>query len=189
MLNKILLAIVSLIFVLFVLFCLSWSSEAATPEQMEKIYKWAEVNKEKANGCGVLRDLGDVYLEQCQFRNTEEVDYATYNEHVLSVVVLRETSDNTIRTVYAIWIDLLEVTKLLHPGVSQTNQWNVGSYGHSGTADSINRMFRLYHPNAGIILPEWPKGFINPIWQNPPKEEAQKVYDTEINYWLNRIGK
>ena len=38
-----------------------------------------------------------------------------------------------------------------------------------------------------IIQPYYPKGLINKDWFNPSKEESNKIYDKEINYWMKTI--
>jgi len=38
-----------------------------------------------------------------------------------------------------------------------------------------------------IIIPNYPPGFRNLDWRNPPLEELQEKFDREINYWVQVI--
>jgi hypothetical protein len=43
--------------------------------------------------------------------------------------------------------------------------------------------------NDILMAPEYPKGYLNPGWFNPPRKESNKRFEKEVDYWLNLVKK
>jgi len=64
--------------------------------------------------------------------------------------------------------------------------WHIVDSDFDGEIDDWSRNFLLIEKSGLIIMPTYPKGFINENWHIPSKEAAQKKFDDEIKYW-NKI--
>lgn len=38
-----------------------------------------------------------------------------------------------------------------------------------------------------LMMPEYPEDYINTEWYSVPREEAEKRFDREVNYWLGLV--
>jgi len=74
-------------------------------------------------------------------------------------------------------------------------EWGLTDINVDGKVDFVYREYMIVIcdddeedcANNHIIMPYYPKGFINKNWYSPSKEESQKRYDKEVDYWTKII--
>lgn len=63
--------------------------------------------------------------------------------------------------------------------------WHMTDYDMDGIVDDFFRDFYIkYGKNGSIMCPNYPDGFVNDDWINPPQFEMQAKFDKEVNHWL-----
>jgi hypothetical protein len=65
--------------------------------------------------------------------------------------------------------------------------WTFYDYDMDGELDSVDRKYYLIMQNRVFMMPDYPPGYINKDWYNVPKEEAEKRFQREVNYWLGLV--
>ena len=72
-------------------------------------------------------------------------------------------------------------------------EWVLSDFNLDGKIDFVYRNYTIIAcisddcVNNYIIMPIYPKGFISKEWYTPSKEESNKRYNNEINYWMKII--
>lgn len=62
--------------------------------------------------------------------------------------------------------------------------WTFFDYDMDGEFDSVERRYDLVMQDRVVMMPEFPAGFISREWYHVPREEAEKRFEKEVNYWL-----
>lgn len=65
--------------------------------------------------------------------------------------------------------------------------WTLFDYDMDGEFDSVERRFIVVMQDRVLMMPEYPEGYINTEWYSVPREEAEKRFDREVNYWLGLV--
>jgi hypothetical protein len=65
--------------------------------------------------------------------------------------------------------------------------WTLFDYDMDGELDSVERRFIVVMQDRVLMMPEYPAGYINTEWYSVPREEAEKRFDREVNYWLGLV--
>lgn len=92
---------------------------------------------------------------------------------------------------HALVLVVRQYKTLVSPRSRQYTEWFLTDFGADGTLDKCVRFYNVlakqeqdeayYH-----IFPDYPDGFHDKGWQNPPIEEAQELYQHELDFWLER---
>ena len=169
----------------------SATGRAATPDQINKLYEFAQNDQSTKFELMWGEGGGGSGLYAKQYSFVEEISPMEKDEHMIGFVVIG-TGDLTMEgkpiMLYAIVVDRLFITELLSPDTTQTEQWQVISSGDGGHADRTKRNYWLYVEHSGIIMPHYPEGFQNRQWDSPGQEEGQRVLDEAVDYWSKRWG-
>ena len=65
--------------------------------------------------------------------------------------------------------------------------WTFVDRDMDGKFDFVERRYNLIMQDRVVMMPEYPEGYINAEWHTVSKEEAQKLLDHEVNYWLGLV--
>jgi hypothetical protein len=66
--------------------------------------------------------------------------------------------------------------------------WTFLDYDMDGEFDSVSRSYHLVMQNRVFMMPEYPQGFISRDWYDVSSKEAEKKFDREVNYWVERAS-
>ena len=58
-----------------------------------------------------------------------------------------------------------------------------------GKVDSYNRNYWIVINGNSIIMPDYPKGFIDPNYSTPTEAELDRFLQRELDYWMKTAGK
>ena len=86
--------------------------------------------------------------------------------------------------------------ELVSPG-RQYVEWLIQDYDADGIVDNWQREYVIlqedkYDDGESLwfhIMPNYPEGFRAEKWFEPTKEEAQEIYNKELDFWVNLIGR
>jgi len=62
-------------------------------------------------------------------------------------------------------------------------------YNKDGIVDKWRKDYLILLDKSYFLVPNYPPGLINYDWFEMSKEEAQKIYDAELNYMLENVDK
>jgi hypothetical protein len=62
-------------------------------------------------------------------------------------------------------------------------------YNKDGEVDDWRKDYVILLDEATILIPNYPPGYLNQEWFKLTQEEAQKIFDEELNYILENIDK
>lgn len=65
--------------------------------------------------------------------------------------------------------------------------WTLFDYDMDGEVDSVERRFILVMQDRVLMMPEYPPDYINSEWYSVAREESQKRFEREINFWLGHV--
>ena len=65
--------------------------------------------------------------------------------------------------------------------------WSFFDYDMDGEFDSVERRYNLVMQDRVLMMPEFPPGYVNKEWYYVPKDEAEKRFEKEVNYWLGLV--
>jgi len=61
-------------------------------------------------------------------------------------------------------------------------------YNKDGKVDEWTKAYYIKLDNRYILSPPYPPGYLNKDWNKMTQEEAQKVYDEELKYFIENSG-
>jgi len=62
-------------------------------------------------------------------------------------------------------------------------------YNNDGKVDNWRKDYMIALDDYHILKPFYPPGYLNKDWFKMPREEAQKIFDKELNYILENVDK
>ena len=62
-------------------------------------------------------------------------------------------------------------------------------YNKDGKVDAWRKDYVILQDESTILMPRYPSGYLNQDWFKLTQEEAQKIFDEELNYILENIDK
>jgi len=113
----------------------------------------------------------------------------TWESRTASISFIVRPNEEKTTYLSTLWLDLRQYRDLASPHTRQFVQWHLVDFNCDGIVDKYSRNFAILyslHKNDRYfyLIPKWPKGFRDLQWYKPSKEEAQRIYEGELNYWL-----
>ena len=65
----------------------------------------------------------------------------------------------------------------------------VTDFNMDGIVDKYSREYYIVINGNNIIMPAFPKGYVNPNWKTPSEEELNQFLQRELDYWMKLAGK
>ena len=65
----------------------------------------------------------------------------------------------------------------------------VTDFNMDGIVDKYSREYYIVINGNNIIMPAFPKGYVNPNWETPSEEELNQFLQRELDYWMKLAGK
>ena len=61
----------------------------------------------------------------------------------------------------------------------------VTDFNMDGIVDKYSREYYIVINGNNIIMPAFPKGYVNPNWKTPSEEELNQFLQREVDYWMS----
>ena len=187
---------------LAIVLALSFSASAIAIEKskVDSIVNYVkDLESGEYNGFTVHKDMENFFhakTSMTQLRAEENTTHQTWRLHVLKIYTLpgSSTDHSIVRVIFRNYTDFLTVRS---QGFEEWWMMDVEPdglieehekyyFGKEYTIVACKEDGEDCYPNW-IIVPDYPPGFRNLDWYNPPLEKFQEKFDREINYWVQVI--